>query len=228
MTPTKLRERLFDLADPGYREFHLRTCPDAEHLIGVRVPEQRKLAREIIKSSDYFYFLDQIEPYHYEEKLITGIIIASSPMSLAERLDYVTWFLPLINNWAICDGFCASFKPQPTDLPRLWDYVVGLRNSSAEFTLRFMFVMILDHLLSSEKLADIFNLLDQVSSDQHYVEMAKAWLVAELLIKFYPETFDYLQRDQLSPFAHNKSIQKARESLRLTADQKSQLLGLKL
>ena len=107
MPPEELQAQLFDLQDIGYREFHLKTCPQAQHVIGVRVPAQRKLAKAITKG-DFWYFLDQIQPHYYEEVLITGIVIATAPMGLAERLDYTAWFVPQINNWAVCDTFCAK------------------------------------------------------------------------------------------------------------------------
>lgn len=227
MTPDELREQLLELQDVSYREFHLRTCPQAQHVIGVRMPEQRKLAKQITKG-DYWQFLDGFTPYYYEEVLITGIVIATAPMGLSERLDYVAWFVPLINNWAICDCFCASFKFCDEDLPKVWDFITSYADSDEEYALRFMFVMILDHFLRPEYLDRVFNLLDQVKSSAHYVEMAKAWLVAELVIKFRDETFGYLMRDQLSKFAHNKAIQKACESYRVTDADKQTLRSMKL
>lgn len=226
MTPTELREQLFDLEDVAYREFHLKTCPQAQHVIGVRMPEQRKLAKQIVKG-DYWQFLDGFEPHYYEEVLITGIVIATAPMGLSERLGYVAWFVPLINNWAICDCFCASFNFRDVDLPEVWDFIASYAKSNAEYELRFMFVMILDHFIRAEYLDRIFSLLDSVKSDYHYVEMAKAWLVAELFTKFRDQTLEYLLHDQLSIFAHNKAIQKACESRRISAEDKQKLRGMK-
>lgn len=227
MTPEALREQLFELEDVAYREFHLRTCPQARHVIGVRMPAQRKLAKQITKS-DYWQFLDGFEPHYYEEVLITGIVIATAPMGLSERLDYVAWFVPLIDNWAVCDCFCSSFKFREEDLPMVWDFITSYAASQSEYALRFMFVMILDHFIRTEYLERIFALLDQVDSSAHYVEMAKAWLVAELFVKFREPTLDYLMRDQLSKFAHNKAIQKACESFRISAADKQTLRGMKL
>lgn len=226
MPPEELQDRLLDLQDAGYREFHLKTCPQAQYVLGVRVPEQRKLAKEITRG-DFWQFLDEIQPHYYEEVLITGIVIATAPMGLAERLDYVAWFVPQINNWAVCDTFCASFKPKPADLPRFWDFILQYRSSAQEYELRFMFVMVLDHFLLPEYLDQIFALLDEIQSPAHYVEMAKAWLVAELFAKYRDATLDYLQRDQLSVFAHNKAIQKARESRRISDADKQLLNSMK-
>lgn len=227
MSPEELRERLLDLEDVSYRDFHLKTCPQAQRVIGVRMPEQRKLAKEVTKG-DFWQFLDEIQPHYYEEVLITGIIIASAPMALAERLDYVAWFIPYINNWAICDCFCASFKPKPEDLPRLWDFILEIGQDDAEYTQRFMLVMMLDYFLLPEYLPRIFRIIDNIKSDLYYVNTATAWLVAEAFTKFRNETLEYLRSDQLSTFTHNKAIQKARESRRVTPEDKSTLTALKL
>ena len=227
MTPEELKEELLELQDTAYRDFHLRTCPQAEHVIGVRMPEQRRLAKQIVRS-DFWYFLDQIKPTYYEETLITGIVIATASMSLDDRFGYTAWFVPMINNWAICDCFCASFKPKPEELAAWWDFLMSYRKSQQEYELRFMLVMILDHFMSEEYLARIFGLLDEIKSDLYYVEMAKAWLVAEFFAKFRDQTLEYLQSDQLSVFAHNKAIQKICESRRVLLEDKQTLRGMKL
>ncbi len=228
MTPSELRENLESQSDPAYREFHLKTCPGAQYVLGIRLPEQRKLARTIIKSGSYWNFLDSIEPHYYEEVLVTGIIIASAPMGINERFDYIIWFLPFINNWAICDTFCNSFRIKDEDLETYWDFLMQFRNSHEEFVLRFIFVMLLCHFIREDYLERIFALLDDIKSEKYYVEMAKAWLIAEIFTKFPESGFDYLSRDQLSIFAHNKAIQKACESRRISADDKQHLRGMKL
>lgn len=227
-SPAELREYLEAASDPGYRAFHLKTCPQAEHVLGVRLPEQRQLAKSIIKHGNYWDFLNTIEPYYYEEILITGIIIASAPMGIDERFDYVMWFLPFINNWAICDTFCNSFTIKDADLVTYYDFLLQLRESREEYVLRFLFVMLLNHFVRADYLDRIFLLLDEIESNHYYIEMAKAWLVAEILAKFPKAAFDYLTRDQLSPFAHNKAIQKACESRRISDEDKQRLRGMKL
>ena len=227
MTPEELKEQLLDLQDPGYREFHLKTCPQAERVLGVRVPEQRKLAKQIVRG-DFWQFLDEIQPEYYEEVLITGIVVASAPMGLEERLGYVAWFVPQINNWAICDGFCTSFKFKSEDLPRVWDFLQSYRNSKKEFELRFMLVMFLDHFLHEEYLGQIFEIIDSLQPETYYAQMAIAWLLAEAMGKYRNETMEYLGRDQLSTFIHNKAIQKACESRRVSIEDKQVLRGMRL
>lgn len=228
MSPAELREILFENTDTVYREFHLKTCPQAQHVIGVRIPTQRKLAKSIIRDSNYFDFLDSIKPYYYEEIMIAGIVIASAPMGNNERFDYIISFLPLIDNWAVCDTFCNSFKIKNDHLTIYWDFLMQFRSSDEEYTLRFILVMILCHFIREEYLTRIFELLNEIKSDKYYVEMAKAWLIAEIFTKFPTAVFDYLSHDQLSTFAHNKAIQKACESRRINAEDKQHLRGMKL
>lgn len=227
MSPEDLRLSLHELTDTEYRAFHLKTCPNAHHVLGVRVPEQRKLARTIMKA-DYFTFLDEIQPHYYEEILITGIVIASAPMTLSERLDYIMWFLPYIDNWALCDTFCASFNPKEAEQKPLWEFLLPLLDSQEEYILRFVLVMFLDHFLSPEYLNGIFAIIDQLKTDYYYVNMAIAWLIAEAFTKFRDETLEYLGRDQLTTFTHNKALQKASESRRVSLEDKSLLASLKL
>ena len=227
MTNEELRERLLDLEDVGYREFHLKTCPQAKHVIGVRMPEQRKLAKEVIKG-DYWQFLDEIQPYYYEEKMVTGIVVASAPMGLSERLGYISWLLPQINNWAICDCFCTSFKLCEDDLEKMWDFLQSLSDNKQEYVQRFRIVMMLDHFLRPEYLDRVLEAVDQIKSDYYYVNMATAWLVAEAFAKFREEVLEYLRHDQLLEFVHNKAIQKARESRRVSPEDKETLAALRL
>ncbi len=227
MSPEELRADLFDLEDVAYREFHLKTCPQAQRVIGVRMSEQRRLAKMIIKG-DFWQFLDEIRPYYYEEILVTGIVIASAPMSLDDRLGYVSWFIPLINNWAICDCFCASFKIAEPDLEPMWRFLQSLAESDQEYTQRFRLVMMLDHFLLPQYIEKIFRILDQLKTNYYYVDMAMAWLIAEAFTKFRDQTLEYLRHDQLTDFVHNKAIQKARESRRISAEDKVTLAALRL
>ena len=103
-----------------------------------------------------------------------------------------------------------------------------LTTNTEEYTLRFVFVMILCHFIQADYLNRIFQLLDSIQSEKYYVEMAKAWLVAELFTKFPSKTLDYLSHDQLSTFAHNKAIQKACESRRISTEDKQHLRTFKL
>ena len=217
---------LKSLQDAKYRKFHLRTCPQAENLLGVRMPAQRKLAKKIVKA-DFREFLQDTRGEFYEEIIIEGIVIATAKMPIGERLEFLKNFVPKINNWAICDCVCASMKFTAEELPQVWDFILQYQKSEKEYELRFMVVMMMDHFRDKEHLPRILEIVEQINSQDYYVEMAIAWLLAEAMVNFQKEIIGFLKDDTLSRFTHNKAIQKARESYRISDDDKKLLLSLK-
>lgn len=235
-----IHQKLLAAQDEKYRQFHQSLCPNADQMIGVRMPVVRQLAREVAKNSDFRSYLDDPTPHCYEETMIEGIIIATAPLDKDERLQYLHNFIPKIDNWAVCDCVAASFKfksatktthsSKPNTnlaLPEMWAFLLEFQNSSTAFALRFMLVMFLDHFLLPEYLPKILNIVDQISSEEYYVMMAQAWLIAEAFIKERAATLSFLQHNHLSKFVQNKAIQKIRESYRVPDNDKTILLSLK-
>lgn len=226
MQRAELIERLKELQDDEYRKFHLRTCPNAEGLLGVRMPSQRKLAK-LITQGDYRQFLSEVQNEFYEETMVEGIVIMSAKIPIAERIGYLRKFVPKINNWAICDSVCNTYRAKPIDTAAMWDFLLEYRKSSAEFELRFMVVMMMNHYLNGEYLQKIFKLLNEIRSNAYYVEMAMAWLLAEALVDYKEETLIFLHDNHLSDFVYNKAIQKACESYRISMEDKNLLRAMK-
>lgn len=205
--------------DLDYRDFHRKTCPGAGQIIGVRMPIQRKIAREIIRG-DFCCFLNEAQGEFYEEIMLEGLVIAEAPMVVEERINRLRGFAPKIQNWAICDAVCASLKISADERGLYWQFIEELMQSKAEFERRLALVMALDHFLVSEYLERIFDKLEQAETEQYYVQMASAWLIAEAMPKARERTLEFLQQDNLSKFTHNKAIQKICESYRVTAQDK--------
>ena len=218
--------QLMQLQDVKYRDFHSGLCPRTNNIIGVRIPLQRKIAKEIIRG-DFRKFLEEVQNEFYEETMIEGMVIATAQIPLDERLRYLAKFVPKIDNWAVCDSVVASFRLRADETNRYWDFILSYRGSSREFELRFMLIMMLDHFLDKEHLEQIFTIIDTLGNDAYYVNMAIAWLVAEAFVKFREETLEFLQDDHLTKFTHNKAIQKACESYRVSTDDKVLLRGMK-
>lgn len=222
----EIRAELFENQDEVYRDFNIKCNPEITNSIGVRIPTIRKIAKRLNKG-DFWKYLDGGEKGYFEELMLEGIIIASAPMSEMERFDYLANFIPRISDWGVNDSVCASFRIKPKELADYWDFIMRYRNSPNEFEVRFMLVMILDHFILPEYLSKIFEILNHLPSDAHYVEMAAAWLTAELIIKFRDETFEFLRDTTLSDFAFNKALQKARESRRVSNEDKVLLAKMK-
>lgn len=136
-------------------------------------------------------------------------------------------FIPKIDNWAICDTFCAGLKITKKHKQEMWEFIQKYVKSKQEFEIRFGVVMILDYYIESEYLKDIFQIFNSIKSDKYYVQMAVAWAISICLIKYYDETKRYLKTADLDSFTYSKAIQKAIESFRITEEQKKELREMK-
>lgn len=223
----EIRAELLDLRDDGYLAFNKKTNPELKNSLGVRIPEQRKIAKRIAKS-DFWQYLDAEPKEYYEEIMIEGIVIATAPMSTMERFDYLANFVPKIHDWATCDCVAASFRIKDSEREEYWDLIMRYQKSTAEFEVRFMLVMILDHFILPEYWPRIIEILENLPSDAHYVEMAAAWLISVMMVKERENTLKYLSgKNNLSDFVQNKAISKCRESYRVSGEDKELLKTLR-
>lgn len=222
----EIREELFLLQDLKYKEFHSRLCPGTDNIIGVRVPDIRRLVKDILKK-DYKYYLNNIENKYYEETMIEGLLIATSKMSLEERFVYLEKFVSKIDNWAVCDIVCSSFKFKKNELDNVWHYILKYKNSNKEFELRFMIIMMMDYFLIDSYIDKVLTIIDTIQVDYYYTNMAVAWLISVLFVKDREKTLIYLKNNHLSAFTYNKSLQKIIESNRVSKPDKEMLRGMK-
>ena len=225
----QIKQQILDLQDPAYKQFHQNLCPTTnKEIIGVRIPILRNYAKDLLKQYDAQTLLNNIDNEYYEEIMLQGMIIG-----LSKQKDFHTCakqiekFIPKIDNWAICDTFCAGLKITKKHKQEMWEIIQKYVKSQEEFEIRFGIVMILDYYVESEYLQDIFKIFDNVKSDKYYVQMAVAWAISICLIKYYDETKMYLKTANLDNFTYNKAIQKAIESFRVTEEQKEELREMK-
>lgn len=193
--------------------------PRALKIIGVRTPELRKLVKKYRRETDaLFSFPDE----YYETVFLRLNVAALLPYT--EFLSRLDACVRSIENWALCDTFKPRCLERHTDdfLPYIEKYLLG-----GEFSQRFSLVTLLSFYMKEEYLPVIFDALQRCDTAFYYTYMGAAWLLAEVLVKFYEEGKTFLQKNLLDVRTHNKAIQKARESFRLTTAQKEQLSGLK-
>lgn len=222
----EIRKKLFELQDLKYREFHSKLCPGIDNIIGVKIPKVRALVKEILKN-DYHEYLEKVDNKYYEETMIEGLIIATSKMSLEDKLKYLEKFIPKIDNWGICDTVCASFKLKEKDLSQVWDFILNYQKSNNEFELRFMIVMMMDYFLIDSYLTKVFEIIDSVQVDYYYTNMAIAWLISVAFVKSRENTLKYLDNHRLSAFTYQKALQKIIESNRVTKEDKIMIRKMK-
>lgn len=227
MIKQKIKEQLFELADEKYKEFHGGLCPGTNNIIGVRVPILRNYAKELVREHQTEELLKQIDNQYYEEIMLQGMVIglAKEDFELLQR--EIEEFVPKIDNWAICDVFCAGLKVTKKHKEEMWNLIQRYLTSNKEFEIRFGVVMILDYYIEEKYLEKIFQIFDTITSQEYYVQMAIAWAISICLIKFYEETIKYLKSANLDKFTYNKALQKAIESYRITDKQKDVLRSMK-
>ncbi len=222
----EIRKVLFELQDKKYKEFHSGLCPNNDNIIGVRIPDLRKLAKEISKE-DWRKFLDENKNEYYEETMLEGFVIGYAKMDLEERFKLLTIFVPKIDNWAVCDCSCSTFKFIQKNKKEMWEFIKMYLNSNEEFELRFAIIIILDYYLTDEYIDDVFRIFDKVKKEDYYVKMAIAWTLQVAYVKYKEKTIKYLENNKLDDFTYNKAIQKMIESYRISKEEKEFLRKMK-
>ena len=220
-----VRDKLFELQDLKYKEFHSGLCPNNDNIIGIRIPILRKLAKELYKEDKEI--LTKIDDKYYEEVMLQGLIIALSTESVDKKLLLIKDFIPKIDNWAVCDIFCSSIKIKKSEKEEYYNFIKKYCNSKKEFELRFLLIMLLDHYLEEEYLDDIYLTIKSIKSDKYYVNMAIAWLLSISYIKYPKYTLLNLDSLGLDKWTYNKTLQKIIESRRVSSEERDTLRKLK-
>lgn len=224
---TEIQKRLFALQDEPYREFQCKLMPtvDRETVIGVRTPALRKLSRELAKTQDVEAFFQELPHKYFEENNLHGFFIEQN-RDFDHVIELLDHFLPYIDNWATCDSIHPKIFAK--HLPELLPKIRRWMDSGETYTIRFGMGMLMRYYLDDEFLPEYLELAVKVHSGEYYVNMMTAWFFATALAKQYQETLPYLENHRLEKWVHNKAIQKAVESYRITAEQKTYLKSLKI
>ncbi len=220
---------LLKLSNEDYKKFNEKICPDTKReLLGIKVPELRKLAKKIVKESDWKSWINTSSDKYFEEALLQGLVIAYSTLSFSEKIPLIKKFVPKIDSWAISDTFVPTLKLKKDELELTFDFLTPYLNSDKEFEIRFAVIMLLDYYINDEYIDRVLNILDNINHDGYYVKMAVAWCLAEIGIKYNEKLMKYLEgKNNLDDFTFNKTLQKMIESYRITAEQKTILKTMK-
>ena len=228
MTTTEnIRKELQALADSKYQEFHSSLLPGANNILGVRIPQLRTMAKEIIKKEEWRTFVKSTDTIYYEETMLQGMIIGLAKMELEEQMKYVTMFIPRIDNWAVCDIFCSELKTSvKKGKENVWQFIQPYLKSSKEFEIRFGIVMLF-HYVDDAHIDSLLKYADSFNHDAYYARMAMAWMISLCFIKFPQKTMEYLKHSTLDNWTYNKALQKTIESFRVDKDTKDILREMK-
>lgn len=222
----KIKEELFSLKDEAYKDFQARLIPNIskDTVIGIRVPVLRKFAKDLIKKGKEGEFLLSLPHTYYDENMLHSILLSESKdfTTCVERIEK---FLPFIDNWAVCDILSPKiFKKNREDL---LPFIKKWISSKHTYTCRFGLGMLMSHFLEEDFKSEYLHLVAEVESEEYYVNMMVAWFFATALAKQWKESVLYLEEKRLSPWVHNKTIQKAVESYRISKEEKEYLRGLR-
>ena len=220
-------DKLFSMQDKKYRELQIKTIPniDPDTIIGVRTPELRKFAKELFKNNKYKDFIEELPHKYFDENQLHAFIIFESK-DYDECINLVNKFLPYINNWATCDQGTSKLFKKHTD--ELLKEIKKWIKSKETYTIRFGISSLMRYYLDDKFKPEYLEMVSKIKSDEYYVNMMKAWYFATALAKQYDEAIKYIENKKLDIWTHNKTIQKAIESYRITDKQKDYLRSLKI
>ena len=223
----EIRKKLFELQDKKYRDFQCRLIPTLESttIIGVRTPELRRYAKELVKQKEMQNFLHFLPHQYFEENQLHAFMI-SEIKDNKQCLEELNQFLPFVDNWATCDQLSPKvFKKNRSELI---DQIKQWVCSDRTYTVRFGIGMLLEHFLDDDFDPIYLEMVSKISSEEYYIRMMVAWYFATALAKQYTKALLYIEEQKLDIWTLNQTIQKAVESRRITLEQKEYLRRLKI
>lgn len=224
------------LNEEKYRQGHIRiiNALPGRKILGLHLPEMKQVAKSLAKQADVRTLLHTFEKEHqadrfklcYEETLVWGLTVNAMKCTLEEKLDLLRHYVPVLDNWAVCDSFCCNAKWALKVPPQtLWEFLYPFFQSNREFEVRFAIVMSMCYLLKEDWLPIVFKELQGINlpaihseytslPTPYYVRMGMAWLLATALAKFPDQTRSFVNKSTLSEDIKRLYARKARESFR--------------
>ena len=246
-----IRKHLEEMAEQDYQKFSAALIPGVENMLGIRLPQLRAFAKQIAKFDWQAALVE--EDVYFEERMLRGMVLSYASKDMDVMLPLIADFVPLVDNWSVCDSVFMGMDIFQRDRERTWEFIKPYLRSHKEFEVRVALIIMMQHLLKCDKkgkkiprlrtvtLADIENLeeeaglyvkrvleeLDKVDTKDYYASMAASWLLAEAFCCYPYHTYEYMKYCNLDDRTYNKGIQKIVESRIPTDEVKEQLRGMK-
>ena len=184
---------------------------------GISIPELRKYAKKIAKD-DHKKFLENNNYETFELKLLHAFVIGYAKDDIKVLLNYFKAFVPQVDSWGVCDSLCQNFKIARECPETVWDFLMQYKNSKKEFESRIVSVMLLSHYLNDDYVDKVIAILDELNTDDYYSQMGVAWAIATIMGKYPKKCLNYLRSEKchLNTASYNRSLQKIRESLKVS------------
>lgn len=223
---TWIKEQLALQREPDFQKFTARLLPGVEHILGVRLPALRKMAKQLAKGNWQTYLQTACDD-SYEEIMLQGMVLGYAKGNLLEKEPFLRAFLPKIDNWSVCDSACSTLKLAKTQPEEFWNFLTEYLHSPREYDVRFVLVQMLDYYVNEEYLERVLEAIDRVDLKFYYVQMAQAWAISICYREFPERTLPFLKKNHLDDFTHNKALQKITESLKVPKEEKAYIRTLK-
>ena len=220
------RGMLRDASEPRLAEFNSKLTPGKDCIIGVRVPVIRDIARRVV-GDDWRQILDG-EPESFEEEMLRGVVIATAPVTADERIRLTEDFLHYVDNWATCDIFCNSWKFKKGESEKVWHYFSSLIDSGEEYRMRVSLIARMSLFKDRDRMLLLAEDIESHDHPGYYYRMGAAWAASMIYVGFPDIGMSMLESGRMEAWTHNKTIQKAVESYRITPEQKAYLKTLKI
>ena len=222
ITRKEIEKFLQKNADKKFQKFSATLTPNAQNIIGVKVPIVKQYAKELTKQNITLKDIT-LKNDIFEEIMLEGFLIAYGKTDFETFVKEIKNFVPKINNWAHCDLFCSALKRIKKDEDYFFNFIQPYLNTKQEFKVRFGLVILLGYYVKEKYLSFIFETLDNFKHEGYYAKMAAAWLLSVCFVKFPKETYEYAKNSKLDKWTFKKGIEKTKQSFRVSKEFKEKL-----
>ena len=222
----EIREIMNSYANENHISFFKKISKEAENVQGIKVPDIKRIAKLILKQ-DSIYFINNYKIITHEDLFLLVQVISGLKIPLNEKINYIKEYVVKIYDWSSCDIFVSALKFQEQELPIIYDFIIEYKDSKNEYEVRFMLVMLLTFFINDKYLNSITSILNSTTFTYYYTQMAAAWLISTMYVKYKDYTIEFLKNNKLDDFTHNKACQKIRESTKVKKEEKEYIKTLK-
>lgn len=222
------RKELLAIADKDNAIFSKKLTPGDEHVfLGARVPNIRILAKKIA-AGDWKDYLNKWEYEYFEDAMLRGMVIGYAKTDSDTKIKLFGDFVPIINNWAVCDSACSTWKPKKEEKEKVWKFLLRLLKTKKEFQMRFAVVEMMDYFIDDEHIDNLLSLVNEYKHDGYYYKMGVAWCISFCFVKYPEKTMAFLKNNDLDVWTFNKSLQKITESRRVDEKTKKKIKAMRI
>lgn len=222
-----LQAYLQSIGEPELAAFHTKLIPGVQNVVGIRAPVLKKMAKEIA-AGNWQQYLTEVDAQTHEELLLQAYVLGFLKTDPQLRIALLEDFLPFVTNWAVCDSLCAGQQAIRREREAFLPWILSLLQNEREYDVRCGVVLLMDHYMTADHIQLLLTHFCKIKREEYYINMAVAWALSICYVQFAQQTVPVLQAGTLSPFVHNKAIQKACESRRVSDADKRMLRSLRI